>query len=147
VKTIIRQNKKGALQEFLFGSQGSIPYSDSTQADPNKEFKALEDKIQILENQVNSLQQKIIDFEHEYPLRSILKGPESLKSIELYDSRVGNQRKGSNLTNSDQSFQKVEGMKSEILSEGSRRTEKASSFNQQGGFYLGPSKRLQFDGV
>lgn len=49
VKDVIRQNKKGALQEFLFGSQ--LNHSD------------LEEKIQILQNQLNSLQQKVIDLE------------------------------------------------------------------------------------
>ena len=52
VKNIIRQNKKAALQEFLFGSQKSIA-STEIQND-------LKDKIESLENQVNSLQEKVI---------------------------------------------------------------------------------------
>jgi hypothetical protein len=48
VKNILRQNKKVALQQFLFGS---LQQSD------------VEEKIQILENQVASLQQRIIDLE------------------------------------------------------------------------------------
>jgi hypothetical protein len=57
VKNVIRQNKKGALQEFLFGSQlnQSINHSESQ--------NDLEEKIQILQNQLNSLQQKVIDLE------------------------------------------------------------------------------------
>jgi hypothetical protein len=59
VKNIIQQNKKAALQEFLFGkaedykshSIGSIP--------------ALEEKIESLENQVNSLQERVIHLEKQ----------------------------------------------------------------------------------
>ena len=51
VKNIIRQNKKAALQEFLFGSQATEIQND------------LKDKIESLENQVNSLQQKVIQLE------------------------------------------------------------------------------------
>ena len=62
VKNIIRQNQKGALLEFLFGkdednklvNQGSNP--------------AFDDRIQNLQNQVNSLQQKIIELEHNQTL-------------------------------------------------------------------------------
>ena len=45
VKNIIRQNKKSALLEFLFGSQNQI----------------LEEKIKNLQNQVNYLQQELIE--------------------------------------------------------------------------------------
>jgi hypothetical protein len=55
VRDIIRQNKKAALQEFLFGSQESIA-STEIQND-------LKDKIKSLQNQVDSLQQKIIQLE------------------------------------------------------------------------------------
>ena len=58
VKNIIRQNKKLALQEFLFGSQESIA-STEIQND-------LKDKIESLENQVNSLQQKVIQLEAKF---------------------------------------------------------------------------------
>lgn len=58
VKNIIRQNKKAALQEFLFGSQESIA-STEIQND-------LKDKIESLENQVNSLQQKVIQLEAKF---------------------------------------------------------------------------------
>ena len=60
VKNVIRQNKKAALQEFLFGSKPT--------------FQEMEDKIQNLQNQVNSLQDRIRDLEttrenSKYPLR------------------------------------------------------------------------------
>ena len=55
VKDTIRQNKKTALQEFLFGSQESIA-STERQND-------LKDKIETLQNQFNSLQQKVIQLE------------------------------------------------------------------------------------
>ncbi len=58
VKNTIRQNKKVALQEFLFGSQESIA-STEIQND-------LKDKIESLENQVNSLQQKVIQLEAKF---------------------------------------------------------------------------------
>ena len=49
-KNIIWQNKKAALQEFLFNTTvGSILH--------------LEDQIEILQNQVNSLQYRISDLE------------------------------------------------------------------------------------
>ena len=55
VKNIIRQNKKAALQEFLFGSQESIA--------PTETQNHLKEKIQSLETQVSSFQQKVIDLE------------------------------------------------------------------------------------
>jgi len=66
VKTIIRQNQKGALLEFLFGkdevnqeqtdlcSAGLIPH--------------MQDQIQILKNEMSSLQQKIIELEQNQTL-------------------------------------------------------------------------------
>ena len=47
VKTIIRQNKKEALQKFLFGSQ---KLSSATDADMTKEFQSLKEKIEGLQN-------------------------------------------------------------------------------------------------
>ena len=82
VKNIIRQNKKAALQEFLFGKDevnqdqtlGLIPH--------------LQDQIKALNNQVDSLQQKIIQLESKlmtalrfgenpkYALRGTLQAPD-----------------------------------------------------------------------
>ena len=55
VKNIIRQNKKAALQEFLFGSQDSIPAPETQ--------NHLNEKIETLQNQANSLQDRIRDLE------------------------------------------------------------------------------------
>jgi len=54
LKSILRQNKKAVLLQFLFGRGYSYPPSSSY----------LEDQIQTLKNQVDSLQQKIIQLEH-----------------------------------------------------------------------------------
>ena len=77
VKDVIRQNKKGALQEFLFGSQlnQSINHSD------------LQEKIQIFQNQLNSLQQKVMDLEakidnQKYIRRGQNKASEDIKGIQ-----------------------------------------------------------------
>ena len=61
VKNIIRQNKKSALQEFLFGKNEDSKLENHTS---NPRIKILEDQIQNLSNQVDSLQQKIIQLEH-----------------------------------------------------------------------------------
>ena len=86
-KNIIRQNKKAALQEFLFGSQESIPPTDIQ--------KDLKDKIESLENQVFSLQRRIVDLEttlenSKYALRGTLEAPDTMKSIQQGDSTLQN---------------------------------------------------------
>jgi len=63
VKNIIRQNKKGALLEFLFGK------AEVNQDQTDLCFPHLEDQIQTLQNQVNSLQQKIIELEENQTLK------------------------------------------------------------------------------
>ena len=81
VKTIIRQNQKGALLEFLFGKAelnqdqilGLIPH--------------LQDQMKALNNQVDSLQQKIIQLESKlenpkYALRGTLHAPDDRKTIQ-----------------------------------------------------------------
>jgi hypothetical protein len=55
LKSILRQNKKIVLLQFLFGSQDSIAEPD-TQNHVNE-------KIEALQNQVNSLQDRIRDLE------------------------------------------------------------------------------------
>jgi hypothetical protein len=60
VKNIIRQNKKAALHEFLFGSdsgrgdsyQGSNPQVEDTIANLQNQIDSLEEKIVQLENQI-----------------------------------------------------------------------------------------------
>jgi hypothetical protein len=120
VKNIIRQNKKSALQEFLFGSS-----SERGESSRGSNL-ALEEKIERLQNQLNSLQARILDLEtklltalpfeegqnrpSETPLKgrkffsrvilnSTLKSEKSLQSANLLtnDSEVRNptyQRKG-----------------------------------------------------
>jgi len=61
VKNTIQQNKKAALQEFLFGYDNGrgISYTSSS-----PHLQEMQDKIQNLQNQVYSLQQKVIQLEH-----------------------------------------------------------------------------------
>nr|WPV76506.1 hypothetical protein [Naviculales sp.] len=61
VKNIIRQNKKAALQEFLFGKDAVN--KDQTLGS-NLAFQQMEKKIQNLQSQLQSLQQKIMQLEH-----------------------------------------------------------------------------------
>lgn len=59
MKTIIHQNKKGAFDEFLFGSQlNQSIHGSNLQQD-------FEKKIQIIQNKLNSLQDKVIDLERK----------------------------------------------------------------------------------
>ena len=59
VKNIIRQNKKGALLEFLFGK------AEVNQDQTDLCFPHLEDQIQRLQNQVNSLQERLSHLENQ----------------------------------------------------------------------------------
>jgi len=59
LKSILRQNKKTVLLQFLFGRGYSYPPSSSH----------FEDQIQTLKNQVDSLQQKIIQLEQNQALQ------------------------------------------------------------------------------
>ena len=91
VKTIIRQNQKGALLEFLFGkgednklvNQGSNP--------------AFNDRIQNLQNQINSLHQKIIELEQNQTLKfkkalnELLKRSQASKIDQQDDSTLKNE--------------------------------------------------------
>ena len=85
VKNIIRQNKKAALQEFLFGSDSGIGYSyqgSNTQ---------VEEIIKTLQNQVDSLQQKVMNLEIQLknskdPLSDTLNAFEDTKIIQQGDS-------------------------------------------------------------
>ena len=58
VKNIIQQNKKGALQEFLFGAQTARGSSSMSSA-------PLEEMIKNLQNQLDSLQQRVIHLENQ----------------------------------------------------------------------------------
>ena len=90
VKTIIRQNQKGALLEFLFGStygRGEVSTILDTSSSPT--VKILEDQNQALQksynalrSQVESLQQKIIQLESklENPKYALSEPSQPLKS-------------------------------------------------------------------
>lgn len=95
VENVIRQNKKEALQKFLFGSQQnqSINHSNSQ--------NDLEEKIQILQNQLNTLQQKVMDLEtkvknQEYARTGQNKASEDIKSILQEDYTIAPQTKAQN---------------------------------------------------
>jgi len=80
VKNIIRQNKKAALQQFLFGSKhpgGEDNRSGVEGSDPDldQQLTSLRETMKLLQNQVQRLQQKVIHLENqltniEDPLRS-----------------------------------------------------------------------------
>jgi len=85
VKSIIRQNQKGTLPEFLFGSTQGI---ESTYPGSSP---ALDAKIQNFQNQVNFLQQRVINLEaklenSKYALRVTLDSPDATKIIQQGDS-------------------------------------------------------------
>ena len=84
VKNIIRQNKKAALQEFLFG-KNEVNQDQTLGLIPH-----LQDQIKALNNQVDSLQQKIIQLESKlenpkYALRGTLQAPDDTKTIQKSD--------------------------------------------------------------
>jgi hypothetical protein len=99
VKNIIQQNKKAALQEFLFGStygRGEVSTILDTSSSPT--VKILEDQIQALQksydalrSQVESLQQKIIQLEENQKLNlkkalsELLKLSETAKIDQQYN--------------------------------------------------------------
>jgi len=105
LKTILRQNKKAVLLEFLFGSQ---KISLTNDADSEKRVKALENQVQILQNQVNSLQDRISDLENElrdnskYALSTTIKVPDATKTIEQGDSNLKVQKDDSRTGNLSQ---------------------------------------------
>ena len=81
LKTILRQNKKIVLLQFLFGSQSS----DTHITDITKEIQSLKETIQSLHNQVNSLHHKVIHLETKlensnYALSGTLDAPRETKS-------------------------------------------------------------------
>ena len=96
LKTILRQNKKEVLLQFLFGrvysDQGSTPHSD------------IIEMIQNLQTQVNSLQQKIIELEQNQTLNlkkalSEFLKPSQASKIDQQYNISSNQDKGLNGSN------------------------------------------------
>ncbi len=87
VQNIIRQNKKGVLLEFLFG------YTEASNSTYRSSSPGLDAKIQTLQNQVDSLQQKIIQLESKlenpkYALSDSSQPLESSKTIQQDDSNL-----------------------------------------------------------
>jgi len=82
LKTILRQNKKIVLLQFLFGSQSS----DTDITDIRTEFQSLKETIESLQNQVNSLQDRIHDLEtlseaSKMPLKPLSKNQQYNKGL------------------------------------------------------------------
>jgi hypothetical protein len=149
VKNIIRQNKKSALQEFLFGKNDDSKLDNQTS---NPRIKILEDQIQNLSNQVDSLQQKIIQLEQNQtleikkPLSELLKRSKAAQigeqdnttlkpNISSYlqenDTKIhSNLQKELSLT-SERSEQQAEETKSKSLSDASKSDFKALADSQQ----------------
>lgn len=108
VKNIIRQNKKGALLEFLFGGEVTRMGSNNDRGDSfqslSPSLKEMEKKIKNLQNQVTLIQQKVINLEakldnSKYPLSDALEASKSpLKP--LSGSNISyNQKKQQNQSN------------------------------------------------
>ena len=62
LKNILRQNKKAVLQEFLFGNHQGSNGSKLNLTGSNPDLEVL---IQNLQNQVNSLQDRIVELENQ----------------------------------------------------------------------------------
>ena len=109
IKTILRQNKKEVLLRFLFGTA-------ETKID-------IEKKIQILETQVSSLQQKLINLEaklenSKYALSATLDGPDATKIIQQ-DNYMGSYlQENDERVNSE--VREVQKVNSDLLSEASK---------------------------
>ena len=101
IKNIIRQNKKGALLEFLFGGEVTRMESANGRGDSFKSLSpGLDAKIQTLQNQVDSLaqqveklQQKVIQLEVRVEqnskdlLSDTLNAPNDIKITQNYTLR------------------------------------------------------------
>ena len=121
LKSILRQNKKIALLQFLFGSQDSI-------AEPDTQ-NHLNEKIERLQNQVNFLQQKVIQLEQnqildlKYARRGTLESLEATKSIQQGDS-TSKSEKGAYFDGNDpkrsSELREVDKLDSNMLSKASK---------------------------
>jgi len=133
VKNIIRQNKKAALHEFLFGLYNDR--SDSCQGSNPQ----LEDQIAALQNQVNSLQDRIRDLEttrenSKYALSPTLKAPDATKNIQQGDPNSKSEKGPYELSNHGKGnleIKEPENLDSKSLSEDSKIPLKALSTSQQ----------------
>ena len=142
VKNIIRQNKKAALQEFLFGSDSGESYQGSS-----PRVKILEDQIQALQksydalrSQVESLQQKIIQLDKNQTLNfkkglsELLKASKDTKTIQQSDYTL-EVKKGPYLPENDSevrdSTSRGKDMESKSFAEAPRSPLKPLSGSQQ----------------
>lgn len=90
VKDIIRQNKKLALQEFLFGNEGTRmgeeAHDNSHKKASNLRIQLLETQIQTLKSQVDSLEQKISELENfKKVISELLKRSQASKIDQQYN--------------------------------------------------------------
>ena len=134
IQDVIRQNKKAALQEFLFGSdhgRGTSSTSSSLQ------LQEMQDKIQSLQKQVESLKDRIRDLEttqdnFKYPLtppepRKILQQGDSTPKLNMGSYFHKNDNKFSQQSEpSEQEAQEIRNEISESFSEASKSPLKAS---------------------
>ena len=129
LRTILRQNKKIVLLQFLFGrGYSSLPSSSH-----------LEDQIQTLQNQVDSLHQKIIELESKlenpkYALSEPSQPLESSKTIQ-HDNSTMNGKKGPYLTQNENEIRnpayQTKDLESKSFSEDSKIDFKTLSHSQQ----------------
>ena len=97
VKKIIQQNKKAALQEFLFRSQGSTDQIE-------EKIQNLQDQVNSLAEQVERLQERVIHLDQEGNL-NMLSAAEKMPVKPPLNPQLGNtslnQINGLNFTNYD----------------------------------------------
>ena len=143
VKNIIRQNKKGALHEFLFGSKhsgGEDNRSGVEGSDPDldQQLTFLRETMKLLQTQVNSLQEKVIHLKNqltniEDPLKSQNKDPEAIKIDQQSDSSLNPQ--SANLLPNDSEVRNPtsqrKGMESKSVSDDPKIDFKPLSSSQQ----------------
>ena len=134
VKNIIRQNKKAALQEFLFGYE-SAKSNSSQGSNPQ-----IEEMIKTLQNQVNSLQDRISDLEttlenSKYALSGTLDAPDGTKIIQQGDYSTLEVKKGPSLPENESEVRdptsQRKGMESKSVSEASKSPLTPLSESQQ----------------
>lgn len=134
VKNIIRQNKKAALQEFLFGKDEDEE-NISVNRGSSHSFEEMEKKIQNLQNQVNSLQDKTSDLKStlknsKYTLSDALEAPNAIKIIQQGNSIL----KGNNdpyWEKNHPDMNRPDNLGSNVLSEASKIDFKTLSNTQQ----------------
>jgi len=109
IKTIFRQNKKGTLLEFLFGSKGGRDYSYISSTSSSDTI--LEETIKNLQNQLNSFHERGIHLENQNLVKeknlNVLSENENIRfkrcerseqadynlKVKKDDSRISNQTK------------------------------------------------------